>query len=309
MKRLFKVGEGTLRRTAVVRLALRLTFLGLAPLFVGLALCPTRAAHAADAQGNTGQALEMLDKGELAAASGRFEEATRCWQKALELKPEWSKAQARLAELPSRQKRFPQEQADRERGVGARLAFVEGVQKFNEEDYQAAVDRFATCVEVHPQDQMAVRCLALARAMRRSMTLGSLQVDCRPGGQVFLDGKPQGPTPLTLRQVPIGRHEVAVEAYGARGMKVVEIKPRTMTGVALALYGGVIEVTSQPQAEIWLDGNRLGMSPFRMTGLPVGDFSLRAQCPGFHEKRLTVHLEKGTAVELDIKLSPMAKAK
>jgi tetratricopeptide (TPR) repeat protein len=255
------------------------------------------------------QAMVMLDKGELAAAAGRFDEAARCWRKALEIKPGWDKAKARLAGLDQRKKRFPAQMAALERGSRARLAYVEGVEKFNQGDYRASAMLFAQCLEVYPGDQPAARNMALARAMQRDMAEGSLQVDCRPPGIVYVDGKARGTTPLTLERIPVGGHEVAVEAFGARAVEQIEVKPRTLSSVDLRLYGGCLEVTCQPQAEIWLDERSLGQSPFKMTGLPVGDHVLRASCPGYCEKKYQVRLEKGPVANLDIKLIPSTKEK
>jgi len=291
-------------RAVGVILAIALTVL-----LMGLAPKPALGADQAAKADSAKQAIEMLDQGELAAAAGRFEEAARLWRKALEIKPGWDKAEARLAGLAQRKKSFPAQMAALERGSQARLAYVEGVDKFNRGDYQAAAKLFAQCLEVYPGDQLASQNLNLARAMQRDMGEGSLWVACLPQGVIFLDGKARGTTPLTLEQIPVGRHEVAVEAYGARAVKEIEIKPRTLTSVDLRLYGGCLEVTCQPQAEIWLDERSLVQSPFKMTGLPVGDHVLRASCPGYCEKKYKVRLEKGPVANLDIKLSPNPKEK
>lgn len=255
------------------------------------------------------QAIGMLDKGELAAAAGRFEKAANYWRKALEIKPDWDKAEARLAGLEQRKKRFPSQMTALQRGSRARLAYVEGVDKFNHGDYRAAARLFAQCLEIYPGDHLARQNLALARAMQRDMGEGSLQVACRPQGHVYVDGKPHGTTPLTLHKIPVGNHEIAVEAYGARVVKDIEVKPRTLSSIDLRLYGGCLEVTCQPQAEIWLNERRLGQSPLKMTGLPVGDHVLLVRCQGYCEKKYPVRLEKGPVAKLDIKLSPNPKDK
>jgi tetratricopeptide (TPR) repeat protein len=309
MKRPVLDRAATLPQGRILRALMTAIFIALA-LFL-MAQIPNQALGAAQAAktDSAKQAMEMLDKGELAAAAGRFEEAARLWRGALEIKPGWDRAEARLAGLEQRKKRFPAQMAALERSSRARLAYVEGVEKFNQGDYQAAAGLFAQCLEVYPGDELSSKNLALARAMQRDMGQGSLQVACRPPGKVYVDGKPRGTTPLTLEQIPVGGHEVAVEAYGARAVKEIEIKPRTLSSVTLQLYGGCLEVTCQPQAEIWLDERSLGQSPFKMTGLPVGDHVLRASCPGYCEKKYQVRLEKGPVANLDINLSPNPKEK
>jgi len=309
MKRSILENTTRLSQGRILRALMTAMFIALALLLMGQIPNQALCANLAGKVDSEKQALELLDKGELAAAGGHFEEAARYWRRALEIKPGWSKAKTRLAGLDQRKKCFPAQMAALERGSRARLAYVEGVAKFNQGDYQAAANLFAQCLEVYPGDQMASQNLALARAMRRDMKEGSLQVDCRPQGKVFLDGKARGNTPLTLERIPVGRHEVAVEAYGARAVKQIEVKPRTLSSVDLRLYGGCLEVTCQPQAEIWLDGRSLGQSPFKMTGLPVGDHVLRARCTGHCEKEYTLRLEKGQVAKLDIKLSPDSKEK
>ncbi len=309
MRQIFIDSAATLPQRRVLRTLMTVLALTLALFVLGQFQNTALGAAQATEVDSGKQALEMLDKGELAAAAGRFEEAARCWRRALEIKPGWPKAQARLAEIPMRKKRFPVEKAARERGSQARLAYVEGIGKFNAGDYRTAAELFASCLEVFPGDQFAVEHLALSRTMLRDMAQGSLQVDCQPRGKVYVDGKPRGSTPLTLHQVPTGTHQVAVEEYGARAVKDIEIKPRTLTSVAFTLTGGLLEVTCEPKADIWLDGRHLGQSPLSMTGLPVGDHLLLARCRGYCEKRVTVHLEKGPVTKLDIELRPTPKEK
>jgi tetratricopeptide (TPR) repeat protein len=294
--------QRSLPRAFITVLALALTLFVFGQ-FPNPAIGATKAAQADKGK----QALMMLDKGELAASAGRFEDAASCWRRALEIKPGWTKAQARLAEIPIRQKRFPAKKAARERGSRARLAYVDGVGKFNAGDYRRAVELFAACLDVYPQDQLAAKHLALSNAMLRDMAQGSLKVVCQPSAKVYLDGEQRGSTPITLNSITIGKHKVAVEEYGARAVKVVEIKPRTLSCVAFILTGGRLEVTCEPKAEIWLDGRHLGQSPLSMIGLPVGNHRLQACCSGYCEEIMKVRLEKGTASKLNLKLSPIAK--
>jgi hypothetical protein len=46
-----------------------------------------------------------------------------------------------------------------------------------------------------------------------------------PGARVTIDGQARGTTPVTLRELPPGEHEVVLEAGGRQVRQVVRIEP------------------------------------------------------------------------------------
>lgn len=258
-------------------------------------------AEAAQAQA---QALKLLDRGELAAAAGRFDQAAHWWNQALRLRPGWAKAQARLRELPQRRQRFAQEQAARQQRSRARLQFVEGVACFNAGDYGRAEKLFAEYLAVFPQDRRVAQYLSLARSTGAGLRVGSLQVVCQPRAEVFLDGEPRGATPLLIKAVPVGSHQVKVKCREGESSAVVQIKARALSGVEFSLQGGGLEVLCTPSAGVFLGGRYLGKTPLKLPWLPVGKHQLRLIRDGYRLEERTIVLEQGKYTQLELYLKP-----
>jgi tetratricopeptide (TPR) repeat protein len=180
-------------------------------------------------------AIQMLDKGEFEAAAGRFDQAKKYWQHALELKPGWPVVKRRLSELPARKARFPLEQETRRKRVQARLDFVEGITQFNAQHYREAAELFAQSHMVIPEDTRCAECLELARQMQQAMQVGNLEVTCPAKAKVFLDYELRGSTPLKLFNLTVGMHNLEVINPRFSAETEIEIKPRALTSVKFKL--------------------------------------------------------------------------
>jgi hypothetical protein len=250
------------------------------------------------------KAMDLLDRGEFAAATGRFGQAQALWNQALEVKPGWSTARRRLAELPQRRLRFPGEEAERARKSAARLAYVEAITAFNHGDYRGSAEILEGVAAVFPQDGQVLGLLDLARGMAKGMGQGSLQVESAQQAQVKLDGRPVGMTPLRLEVVPVGRHRLEVEAFGGSEVKDIEIRPRTHSEVRLTVQGGGMLVTCSPRAQIFLDGRPMGESPLELLNLALGPHRLEVRAPGYETQGREVVLRAGEKPELEFTLTP-----
>lgn len=287
--------------------ALALAFLMAMPLAAALLPGADRGLARAADEKQRAEAMDLLDRGEFAAASGRFDQAQRLWRQALRARPGWAVAKRRLAELPARRAAFPAQRSARQRGARARLAFVEGVTRFNAGDYRAAARLFESCLLVYPADESTRRYLQVCRDMLAEQRVGSIFVVSHPPGRVSLDGRPRGDTPLTLNGVPIGRRLVSVSTCGCEAARELEVKPRTRTAVSFTVTGGELEVLCQPEAEVLFDGRYLGLTPLRVTGLPVGAHTLQLRRPGFSPRTMDLDLSGAAATELSLRLRPAGR--
>lgn len=270
--------------------------LGLAAPALGAEAIPA-PAQAAPVAGP--QALDLLDQGELAAAAGDFGQAEARWKQALQVKPGWSTAQRRLAELLQRRRAFPHEQAERQRRVKARLDYVEGITAFNAGDYGRAAGLFQGASQALPEDQVIARELARARELEKAVRQGSLKVVCGQKAAVILDGKRVGETPLTLEAVPVGRHHLALEDFGARTAQDVEIKPRSHTEITMNVLGGRVVVKCPLGSEVFFDGKAMGKGPLELWNLPVGHHLLEIRCPVRPPQAREVVLRAGERPEME----------
>ncbi len=95
----------------------------------------------------------------------------------------------------------------------------------------------------------------------------SVEVTSDPAGEVYLDGKRAGRTPL-VKAVSRGRHKVRLvdKASGVDVAKTVDVKA-ARTPVRFALGKGTLTVTAPEGAVIFLDGRKVGTG--RIDDLPV----------------------------------------
>jgi len=137
-----------------------------------------------------------------------------------------------------------------------------------------------------------------------------LVVDSRPSGaEVYLDGRLQGRTPLSLSVNP-GRHEVELRLPGYRSYRVtVNPKPGDRVQIFAQLVAevreGTLVVDSSPSgAEVYVDGRLQGRTPLRMS-LEAGRHEVRVAAPGYGEYRAQVEVRPGESVRLTVELVPV----
>ncbi len=127
------------------------------------------------------------------------------------------------------------QEAENQRRRQAQLDYTQALDQFNAGHYAQAAQLLERHLVVFPEHGQARTYLEQARRLERAQTHGALRVLCQPQGMVFLDGSPQGPTPLSLAEVPVGTHLVEVEAGGVRQGRQLRIKGMTTVTVEFDL--------------------------------------------------------------------------
>ena len=103
-----------------------------------------------------------------------------------------------------------------------------------------------------------------------------------PGGKVLFDGKEIGALPLAKKEIESGKHAVSVEAplYHAYSEQI-DVKDGEEKTVAANLRPafGSFDVTSAPEdsAEVFIDGVRVGVTPFHNAKMASGKYILKLQ--------------------------------
>jgi hypothetical protein len=105
---------------------------------------------------------------------------------------------------------------------------------------------------------------------------GQLQVESVPdGARVVLDGREVGFTPVTVKDVPAGRHSLVLEGESGTVRRTVRVQAGERTVARYEITAGFLSVVSRIPLEIY-DGNRkLGTSDGGHVTLPPGTYSLR----------------------------------
>lgn len=138
---------------------------------------------------------------------------------------------------------------------------------------------------------------------------GSLVVDSKPqGARVFVDGEEKGTTPLTLKDLSEGSHEVVLylsgrgayrQSVSGKGGKIfVDLQTDKGLGV------GIVTVTTDPpDARVDADGQKAGLSPLELP-LETGRHTLHLSKAGFKDVDLTVDVARDARKEVAVKLEP-----
>lgn len=101
-----------------------------------------------------------------------------------------------------------------------------------------------------------------------------------PGAQVSVDGEVRGVTPLSLSDIPAGRHRVQVANGDARVSRTVDVPAGAMASVMVALAapagvsGGWLSVPAPFELQVFEDGQLLGTSTADRLMLAAGRHTL-----------------------------------
>jgi hypothetical protein len=127
----------------------------------------------------------------------------------------------------------------------------------------------------------------------------SLQLQLREGGKAI------GSTDLERVMLPAGDHQIEFvnEELGYREQRRVSIAAGGTTRVSLTPPKGRLSINAQPWADVWLDGERLGVTPIGNLEIPIGSHELVFRHPEHGERRSTVSvgLQQAARVGLDMR--------
>ena len=139
--------------------------------------------------------------------------------------------------------------------------------------------------------------------------LSELSVQSRPeGARVFVDGEERGTTPVTIRDLDEGSHEVILylpdhgafrQTVEGRGGRIfVDLESEKVLGV-----GFVSVRTDPPDARIDVDGQRVGLSPLEVP-LEAGSHVVRVSKPGFKAAEASVEVGPEERHAVQLRLAP-----
>lgn len=118
---------------------------------------------------------------------------------------------------------------------------------------------------------------------------GYLTVASTPkNAKIFLDGKLLGNAPLGRKEVESGQHTIRLEAelhhQYEQAITIRDGEPETVNTALRAAYG-TLEVSTTPEdgAEIFLDNQKVGSTPYKNTRLPSGKYLLKVSKPLFED--------------------------
>lgn len=136
--------------------------------------------------------------------------------------------------------------------------------------------------------------------------LGSIKVTSDPSGaKCYLDGRYKGTTPLTIRDVPAGEHEVKVkkESY-YDWMSDVNVSDGKTSSIhaSLEMMTGFLEVKSNTKAQVYIDGTYQGKTPLQCE-IPLGNHQIKVSADKYYDYIETVTITVGEHTHVNISLT------
>ncbi len=129
-------------------------------------------------------------------------------------------------------------------------------------------------------------------------TSGSLQIfSDPPGAKVFVDGRDEGVTPLSIPRVQEGERDVRLQMAGfeayANRITVIPSEAARIDATLSPLPGGLSVVSVPDGARIYVNGEYRGDSPLNLAELSPGVYTLRASLRGHADVNSTVEVARG----------------
>jgi hypothetical protein len=139
---------------------------------------------------------------------------------------------------------------------------------------------------------------------------GSIRVLCNtPGAEVFLDGTLMGKPPLDIKDVKPGVHVIEVRAPGYQPKKErlevsagsADVREFELNKEASGERGTVKIVSTVPEAEVSIDGERIGAAP-QTKDMSTGEHFVVVEKAGYKTFKQKVRVEAGQAVTVTAEL-------
>jgi hypothetical protein len=136
---------------------------------------------------------------------------------------------------------------------------------------------------------------------------GSLAVTSVPTqASVYLDGELVGKTPLSLRRKPSRVYGIRIEArdYNSyEGQVEIQDEKHATINAELGSSVGGIFIDSQPRgAQVQLNGEMVGTTPYQVSRKPPGEYTVRVSMPKYLSQEYSFQLDEGAQVRKKIVL-------
>jgi len=158
----------------------------------------------------------------------------------------------------------------------------------------------------HASSEVQVREGRVSRAdMELVLGLGEIRLSSMPGNaQVTLDGDLVGNTPIILREVTCGEHEVLVSAEGyIESSEFIEVGGVGTTRHHVLLspltYGDLVVRVSPIDSEVWVDDAYVATGPVTVDSLLSGDHSYSIKREGYITEDGQVEISAESVANID----------
>jgi hypothetical protein len=131
-----------------------------------------------------------------------------------------------------------------------------------------------------------------------------------PGASVTIDGNPvQGVTPLTIRNIAAGDHDIAVTKDQFFGGQHVYLVPDDLLKINLEMIKGKgnLKIFTEPSgAVVVIDNEKTGETPLKLNDIFAGPHSMTIRAPNYLDAQSVVFVAMGETRTVTVKLTPCA---
>jgi hypothetical protein len=153
--------------------------------------------------------------------------------------------------------------------------------------------------------------------VRAEAPTGALLVTSDAGGDVYVDGVRKDVAPAIITGVPAGDHVIEVRKDGVPPWRQNVTVPSGQQVKVSAIFGASVgtgsirAIASEPDAQIFIDGEDKGKSPATANNVKPGDHVVEARKAKFKSVQQMVHVAQGdnAIVQLKMELAPPDRPK
>ncbi|MDT8318350.1 MAG: PEGA domain-containing protein [bacterium] len=125
-----------------------------------------------------------------------------------------------------------------------------------------------------------------------------------PGATIMLDGRDAGITPCTIESLKSGKHVVKLikDDYFI-WKKEIEIAGGSVINIMAELktiYGSLDFNSSPSGASVFIEGDLVGQTPFKVDNLEGGEYEIEIELEGYEDYSDTVQVDSGSGNEISI---------
>jgi eukaryotic-like serine/threonine-protein kinase len=173
----------------------------------------------------------------------------------------------------------------------------------------AAADTPASNADV-PRPAKRGKRQAAPTAAPQSAGQGLLAVSSRIPVDVIVKGRRIGTSDGGQMVLASGVHrlELVNRRFNYRDVVSVRIEPGGMTSHSVALPYGSVRIETTPDAEVWIEGQRVGRAPVEDLPVPIGTREVVVRSADRRERRESVEVRVGEVAVVNAEFEPLASA-
>ncbi len=130
-------------------------------------------------------------------------------------------------------------------------------------------------VVVVPEEPAALPAPEAPKPAPPKRRVGEIRVETTPAARVILDGEMRGVSPLTLSDIPAGKHTLVLDSDRGTVTRDITVRDGEMTTAVEAIIPGWLAVFSRIQLDISLGDQRLGTTEDGHLLVPPGHHEIQ----------------------------------